>query len=147
MVYDIMSLGDFMNSETLRYIEAFIEELKEHTSYKKLIKLHKEMKNNEEINRLIKHFKETEKAYQEASKYGKYYPDYASIKRSFIESKTTLYTHPVVKEYKRAERDFEDVLDDSAFSISNSISKRITVQTRVPIYRSKGGSLCSVDKA
>ncbi len=135
-----------MNSETVKYMDAFIEEVKQHSSYKTLIRLNQAMREDEQVLTAIERFKEAEKSYREAQKYGEYYPDYKKLKKAFIEAKTTLYTHPIVNAYKEAERALEDLLDASAFKLCESISDRIMVKTRLPIPRKKGGVSCSVDK-
>ena len=130
-----------MDSETLQYLERFIEELKSTTTYQALLKYHQELKQDKDVITLSKAFKEKEKAYQEALVYGDFFPNLKERKMAFIKAKKALFEHQIVSTYKKNEREFQDQLDEALYQLTETISPRIFISTRLPL-QSKGGKQC-----
>jgi len=102
-----------------------IEEIKAQDNYKRLVALNEQIATSEEIQRLVAAFRTTSERYEESKKYGTYHPDLKRDQLAFSEAKQNLYTHPVVMEYKRLEKDLQRQLDEISTTIATSISPKI----------------------
>lgn len=102
-----------------------VDEIKADPSYQRLLELHKQISTNEEIQSLIQSFKAAQDNYTEVQKYGKYHPDLKKVRTDFSEAKMTLYTHPMVAEYKSLEQEIQLMLDDISKQLATAISPKI----------------------
>ncbi|MDE7263436.1 MAG: YlbF family regulator [Anaeroplasmataceae bacterium] len=68
-------------------------------------------------------FKTAEAKYLEAKDYGKYHPNLEEYQKKFMETKTALYSDPLVKEYKKLEMKIQDKLNQDINVLKGSVSK------------------------
>lgn len=77
--------------------------------------LQHKMNQDPEINQLISEFNQVKATYADVQKYGgKYHPDYKQVTARLIKVKTLLFDHSDVKEFKKCEREVQQLLDQIA---------------------------------
>lgn len=86
---------------------------------------------------LIRKFNKNKDKYDEAMRFGKYYPDYDLIIKETLTSKREMDMHPIVINYKKSENDFLEMLTEVSKIISSSVSDEIIVPSLVPLSNIK----------
>ncbi len=129
-----------MDEKVMDKAYALVEEIQSMEVYKTLKRLDREIRSNEEVQALIADFKQCEKDYREAERHGEHHPDIARYRRRLSVAKRALHTHPLVKEYKQAEKELQAYLDGLSERIAGAVSPRIQTDTL------KGGITCKTGK-
>jgi len=119
-----------------------IDEIKQRNDYLRLKVLEKKIENDKEVQALVKAFNESKSKYDEVKKYGEYHPDLASTKKLFQLDKYNLFSHPIIKDYKEAEKSLQGYLDKIADNIGKSISPNVKKQKTIG-YSERGEHTCS----
>lgn len=114
-----------MKQEIIEKTYELVDEIKSQDSYKKILKLKKEIDTNLEIIELVNNFQRLNKKYEEVSKYSKYHPDLKRVQQDFSKAKIALYTNDVVKEYKELEKKLQKNLNHISTEISVAVSAKI----------------------
>jgi cell fate (sporulation/competence/biofilm development) regulator YlbF (YheA/YmcA/DUF963 family) len=78
--------------------------------YKSYKKYQQILKENEDVNQLLIIFHKEKERFEEASKYGKYHPDYEKIKNEYQLAKVNLMNNENFKMFKQLERQLETVV-------------------------------------
>jgi cell fate (sporulation/competence/biofilm development) regulator YlbF (YheA/YmcA/DUF963 family) len=115
-----------------------LEELKNEESYKLMKKLNQEMifKYQKEIDAFQKDKNEFNQMMNEG---GAYHPDFKMISQRFQQSKKELYEKDLIIQYFKAEKTFEDILNEFMSELTQNISSYIEPKGQV-VFKTKGGS-------
>lgn len=93
---------------------------------------------DKEAQRLIKRFKQYKEQYEEVERFGKYHPDYQRIKKEMREAKRELDLHESVHQFKKAERELENILNEVSKIVAYAVSDQIKVPTGNPFWDTIG---------
>ena len=85
------------------------------------------LEQDEEAQRLIKAFLNIKDHYDDIQRFGKYHPDYQSIMKDVRQTKRAMDMHDAVAEFKIAERNLQNLLDEISEYIAGSVSLEIKV--------------------
>lgn len=99
------------------------------------------LKVNEEAQKKIFHFSELKDLYEDAQRFGSYHPDYKRIMTQIREAKREMDLDPFVAEFKLAENELQNLLDEISIYLGGAVSKHIKVPTGNPFFET--GSSCS----
>ncbi len=135
-----------MNQETMDKVYRLVDEIKNSAAYKTMLHRHREIEKDNRVQTLIASFKKAEANYNEAQKRGGHHPDLKRYKQELSKAKAKLYNHPLVVEYKEAEKTLQEQLDTIGTKLAAAVSKRIRVETRLSSI-DKGGLSCTTEKA
>jgi cell fate (sporulation/competence/biofilm development) regulator YlbF (YheA/YmcA/DUF963 family) len=102
---------------------------------------------------LIKRFIDIKESYEEVQRFGKYHPNYQEVMKETRYLKREIDLHPSVHDFKKAEKQLQDLLDEISVLIGHAVSEQIKVPTGNPFFDSmscsggcgSGGS-CSCSK-
>lgn len=109
-------------SEYIELAETIGDEILSLQIYKTYKQLQEKIYTDKEISTLIQQFEKAKLAYQDVERYGfKYHPDYKEVSKQLIEAKSNLYQHEIIKELKKYEKEIQQVLDEIANYMSQSI--------------------------
>lgn len=114
-----------MNTDLMNKTYDLVDEIKSSEIYKRLIELHKIINKDEDIIKLIEHFKKQKVKLEEASKYGKYHPDLKQIQLNLKEAKENLYNNDIIKEYKQCEKEIQKILNNISKELAKAVSSKI----------------------
>lgn len=85
------------------------------------------LEQDEEAQRLIKAFLNIKDHYDDIQRFGKYHPDYQLIMKDVRQTKRAMDMHDTVAEFKIAERNLQNLLDEISEYIAGSVSLEIKV--------------------
>ncbi|MHA6251403.1 YlbF family regulator [Oceanobacillus sp. CAU 1775] len=85
------------------------------------------LEQDEEAQQLIKAFTNIKEHYDDIQRFGKYHPDYQSIMKDVRLKKRAMDMHDTVAEFKIAERNLQNLLDEISEYIAGSVSDGIKV--------------------
>lgn len=97
------------------------------------------MKHDQDTQRKIKEFLNLKEQYEEVQRFGKYHPNYQSVKSKIREVKREMDLDPNVAAFKIAENDLQALLDEISVMIGQSVSKNIKVPTGNPYFDTLSG--------
>ncbi|EKN66312.1 hypothetical protein BABA_16227 [Neobacillus bataviensis LMG 21833] len=100
------------------------------------------MQHNKETQRKIKQFVGLKELYEEVQRFGKYHPDYKKVMMQIREYKREMDLDPFVAEFKVAENELQDLLDQISRLVGNSVSEHIKVPSGNPFFDNGHGSGC-----
>ncbi len=110
-----------MEQRLIEQTYALVDEIKRTREYQELLRLHQAIKADQEVGELSRAFKHAEHRLEEANRHGKHHPDLGRYRRALSEAKAALYRHPLVREYKRCERQLEKQLEDISKAIDEAV--------------------------
>jgi cell fate (sporulation/competence/biofilm development) regulator YlbF (YheA/YmcA/DUF963 family) len=99
------------------------------------------LRSNKETQRKINSFTRIKERYEEVQRFGKYHPDYKLVMGQIRDIKREMDLDDYVAEFKRAENDFQQLLDEVSMIVGKSVSINVKVPTGNPFFDS--GSGCS----
>ena len=97
------------------------------------------LRNNSETQRKVQTFSRMKESYEEVQRFGRYHPDYKTIMKEIREVKREMDLDDNVAEFRRAENELQDLLDQVSLLIGHSVSKNVKVPSGNPFF-SVGGS-------
>jgi cell fate (sporulation/competence/biofilm development) regulator YlbF (YheA/YmcA/DUF963 family) len=100
------------------------------------------VKNSRETQRKIKAFVRMKEQYEEVQRFGRYHPDYKTVMTSIREVKREMDMDIHLAEFKKAETDFQGLLDEVSVIIGKSVSESVKVPTGNPFFDSSCGGGC-----
>lgn len=98
------------------------------------------LKNNEAAQRKISRFVSLKEQYEEAQRFGEYYPNYKQVMKQVRQCKREMDLDPFVAEFRVAENDLQSLLDEISVLLGGAVSKQIKVPTGNPFFET--GSSC-----
>lgn len=114
-----------MNTTWLHATYDLVDEIKQKNEYQRLIELQQVIQSDPILQDLITQFQKASTTYDDVKKYGSHHPDLKRVQALFAEKKQTLYSHPVVREYKTLEKQLQRTLDHISATLASSISPKI----------------------
>jgi cell fate (sporulation/competence/biofilm development) regulator YlbF (YheA/YmcA/DUF963 family) len=99
------------------------------------------LRSNKDTQRKINSFTRIKERYEEVQRFGKYHPDYKLVMGQIRDIKREMDLDDYVAEFKRAENDFQQLLDEVSMIVGKSVSINVKVPTGNPFFDS--GSGCS----
>lgn len=94
------------------------------------------MQSNKETQEKINRFVNLKELYEEVQRFGKYHPDYKRVMSQIREYKRDMDLDPHVAEFKLAENDLQNLLDEISMQVGGAVSKHIKVPTGNPFFHS-----------
>lgn len=108
------------------------------------------MQHNKETQAKIRRFVSLKELYEEVQRFGKYHPDYKRVMSQIREAKREMDLDPAVADFKLAENDLQNLLDEISMLVGGSVSENIKVPTGNPFFHTGshgsgcgGGGSCS----
>ncbi|WP_064093825.1 YlbF family regulator [Rossellomorea aquimaris] len=98
------------------------------------------LRNSKDTQRKIHTFSRMKESYEEVQRFGRYHPDYKTIMKEIREVKREMDLDENVAEFRRAENELQDLLDEVSLLIGHSVSKNVKVPSGNPFFSS--GSAC-----
>jgi cell fate (sporulation/competence/biofilm development) regulator YlbF (YheA/YmcA/DUF963 family) len=92
------------------------------------------LRNNQETQRKIHRFASLKELYEEVQRFGKYHPDYKRVMSEIRESKREMDLDPLVADFKIAENDLQQLLDEISVLVAGAVSTHIKVPTGNPFF-------------
>lgn len=103
-----------------------VQVIKNSDDYKKCLKLEEELLINQESSDLLNNFHKHKEKYEEAMKYGEYYPGLDKIKQDFQKAKVALMNNDLFKEYKMAEKKLDSII----FEIESKLRQVVNIKEK-----------------
>ena len=101
------------------------------------------MNNNLDTQRKISRFLKLKEHYTDVQRFGRYHPDYQTIMRDVRVAKREMDMDEHVAEFKRAETELQNVLDEISYMIGRSVSESVKVDTGNPFFETAHKTGCS----
>ncbi|MBS4172398.1 YlbF family regulator [Bacillus sp. FJAT-49736] len=99
------------------------------------------LKNDPETQRKIAEFVRMKDLYEDVQRFGRYHPDYKYINQKTREAKREMDLDENVAQFRKAENELQQILDEISVIVGKSVSEYIKVPTGNPFFDS--GSSCS----
>ncbi|MFS8652309.1 MAG: YlbF family regulator [Caldibacillus sp.] len=98
------------------------------------------MENDPATQKKIQRFVKLKEKYEEVQRFGHYHPDYKTVMKEIRVAKREMDLDENVANFKRAETELQNVLDEISLLIGRSVSDQIIVETGNPFFTTaKGG--------
>ncbi|WML49368.1 YlbF family regulator [Neobacillus sp. PS3-34] len=92
------------------------------------------LQSNQGTQRKIRHFAKLKEQYEEVQRFGKYHPDYKIVMTQIREAKREMDLDHYVAEFRKAENDMQDLLNQISVLIGGAVSKQVKVPTGNPFF-------------
>lgn len=96
---------------------------------------------NPETQAKVQAFAKIKEAYEEVERFGRYHPDYKEVTRKTRALKRELDMDEGIADFRRAETDLQNLLDEISLLLAGAVSSNIMVPTGNPFFEQK--SACS----
>ncbi len=83
---------------------------------------------------LIAQFTQMKEKYEEIQRFGKYHPDFDKVSSEMRAVKRKLDLHDTIANFKKAEAEFEQLLNEVSRIIADAVSPHIKVPTGNPFF-------------
>lgn len=100
------------------------------------------LRSNQESQRKIRRFTSQKELYEEVQRFGKYHPDYKRVMTEIRECKREMDLDLLVADFKLAENDLQNLLDEISVLVGGAVSKHIKVSTGNPFFETGHGGGC-----
>ncbi|WP_442599377.1 YlbF family regulator [Neobacillus sp. D3-1R] len=97
------------------------------------------LQSNKETQGKIKNFVRMKDRYEEVQRFGKYHPDYKVVMGQIRNIKREMDLDELVAEFKIAENDLQQLLDEVSMIVGKSVSSHVKVPTGNPFFDSSSG--------
>lgn len=87
---------------------------------------------------MIRNFRHLKEKYDEVQRFGKYHPDFKTVTKDVREAKRQLDTHPSIADFKKAEKELEQLLGEVSMIIADAVSPNIKVPSGNPFFDQGG---------
>lgn len=109
----------------------------------------KRLDEDSEAQQLISKFVKMKDKYEEVQRFGRYHPDFESVTAEIRKLKRQLDLHETIANFKKAEQDLEQLLNEVSRIIADAVSSYIKVPTGNPFFDNRicqgncgGGCTC-----
>ncbi|MDY0324216.1 MAG: YlbF family regulator [Candidatus Carbobacillus sp.] len=86
-----------------------------------------QVKNDSKAQQLIRQFVDKKERFEEARRFGAYYPDFSSLRREVYTLKAELESLPSMRLFRQAEQALQQLLDEIGVMLAEAISPSILV--------------------
>ncbi|MDQ0198472.1 YlbF/YmcA family competence regulator [Neobacillus ginsengisoli] len=97
------------------------------------------LRSNQESQKKISRFVSLKELYEEVQRFGKYHPDYKRVMTEIRECKREMDLDLLVADFKLAENDLQNLLDEISLLVGSAVSKHIKVSTGNPFFEKGTG--------
>lgn len=94
----------------------------------------KELDEDVDAQLLIAQFIQMKEKYEEVQRFGKYHPDFGTVSKDMRELKRKLDLHESIANFKKAETELEQLLNEVSRIIADAVSPHIKVPTGNPFF-------------
>lgn len=101
------------------------------------------MKTSSETQKKIERFTKLKEQYEYVQRFGRYHPDYQTIMKETRLAKREMDMDENVANFKRAETELQNLLDEISLIIGRSVSESVKVETGNPFFETKHKVGCS----
>ncbi len=101
------------------------------------------MKTSSETQKKIERFTKLKEQYEYVQRFGRYHPDYQTIMKEPRLAKREMDMDENVANFKRAETELQNLLDEISLIIGRSVSESVKVETGNPFFETKHKVGCS----
>ncbi|MCU9600371.1 YlbF family regulator [Pallidibacillus thermolactis] len=101
------------------------------------------MKTSSETQEKIERFTKLKEQYEYVQRFGRYHPDYQTIMKETRLAKREMDMDENVANFKRAETELQNLLDEISLIIGRSVSESVKVETGNPFFETKHKVGCS----
>jgi Uncharacterized conserved protein len=112
--------------------------------YKRYLFCQSQVARDETSQNLISQFQKTREKYDEVQRFGRYHPDFKPVIRQMMDVKRQLDMNPMIAEYKRSEKELNDLLGTISLQFARSVSESIKVPTGDPFFDRLSHAGCGV---
>ncbi|MEI5906048.1 YlbF family regulator [Bacillus spongiae] len=138
--------------EILQATEELVELILQSKEADEYRSCYQRLKNSATSQEKINEFTKLKELYEEVQRFGRYHPDYQRVMKEIRRVKRIMDLDEHVANYRKAENDLQDLLDEVSVLIGGSVSEHIKVPTGNPFFQSSscsggcgtgGGCSCS----
>jgi len=115
--------------ETYRLADQIIES-EEVSLY---LQLKKQLRENAQVQALIREFQKKKERFEECQRFGHYHPDYHAAKEEAEAFQRRMRKHPLIAAYLEAEAALDQLLHQVSRTIAHSVSESIKVPANDPL--------------
>ena len=94
------------------------------------------LQNDKEAQKKIKDFTVMKERFEEVQRFGRYHPDYKYVNLETRTRKREMDLHPSIIEFKKAENQLQEVLDQISVIVAHSVSKYVKTPGGNPFFES-----------
>ncbi|OEH93925.1 YlbF family regulator [Bacillus solimangrovi] len=125
--------------ELLMQSEMLAQNIIESDLFQQYVECKHTLAQDKEAQRLIQAFNREKELYEDVQRFGRYHPDYHKVTKSVRIMKREVDMHEAVANFKKAERQLQDLLDEVSTFIGQSVSEFIKVPKGNPHFQSGCG--------
>lgn len=92
------------------------------------------LEKDEEAQKLIARFAKLKEQYDEVQRFGRYHPDFQTVSAEVRTLKRELDFHDKIAQFKKSEKELENLLMECSRIIADSVSQQIKVPTGNPFF-------------
>jgi cell fate (sporulation/competence/biofilm development) regulator YlbF (YheA/YmcA/DUF963 family) len=94
------------------------------------------LQSDKDTQRKVLEFNKMKELYEEVQRFGRYHPDYKRVMKEIRELKRDMDMDENVADFRRAEKDLQNLLDQVSVLIGRSVSENVKVPTGNPFFDS-----------
>ncbi|MGA8941126.1 MAG: YlbF family regulator [Thermoactinomyces sp.] len=106
------------------------DEINESPEVKEYLDAKKKLENDPEAQNLIQEFYKAKSQFEEASRFGRFHPDYRKMKERALDLVQKLHAYPPVHNYLESEKRLDQLLYQVSLTIARSVSESVKVPKR-----------------
>jgi cell fate (sporulation/competence/biofilm development) regulator YlbF (YheA/YmcA/DUF963 family) len=133
----------FATLDTINVLE-HAEMLGKYISHSDIAKQYQDCKNklqkDKKIQAMIRDFQKLKEHYEEVQRFGKYHPDYSEVSTKVRVMKRELDLNETIANFKKAEKELEELLNEISGIVAYSVSPFIKVPTGNPFFDNRSCS-------
>lgn len=103
----------------------------------------KRVQKDTEAQEKIYAFTSMKEAYEEVQRFGRYHPDYRKVSLGIREAKREMDLHQSIADFKRAETNLQQLLDEISALIGNAVSPHVKVPASNPFFETASSGCAS----
>jgi cell fate (sporulation/competence/biofilm development) regulator YlbF (YheA/YmcA/DUF963 family) len=126
------------NADILEETYSFGEIITSSEVFHIYMKAKHQLEQDKEAQEMIGNFLQLKEKYDEVQRFGKYHPDFRTVTKDVREAKRQLDTHPYIADFKKAEKELEQLLGEVSMIIADAVSPNIKVPTGNPFFDQGG---------
>lgn len=122
------------NVEILQKTDELNEYIMSSDLFRHYIETKKAVQRDAKAQQYVKEFVKLKEKFEEVERFGKYHPDYKTVRRQVRSYKREMDMYPIIADFKKAENDLQDLLIEISQIIANAVSPNIKVPTGNPFF-------------
>ncbi len=119
-------------SESLTLAEMILQS----EQYKQYEMAKQAVKSDLDAQEMIWEFNKRKNDFEEVQRFGKYHPDYSRVSKEVRELKRKLDLYDPIAEFKKSEKQLDELLNEVSLIVAHAVSEKIKVPTGNPFFDS-----------